>query len=456
VARDPYIQAALAQRRNRLHAEGWLATAGSLAIPLIAAAVVVPLARRSFLGFLDDPPATWADALGPLALWTAIAVVSALSLDVFSRLIRGADREVLSLLPIEPAQVVRAQLLETAAARWWILPTAAVVLAPVAAEVGFAQWAALLAVVAGCVALGLTGSAVAHLLAIEVAESPRFAPWLDLLRGSNPRAQAAFLYAPGALVVATGALLGLAAYSVPAAATGDPVALLSLASPFGGAALAASFVPGLARRAYLRGTAVLSDIDARYAIIEDPREAGRVYLDWAVRFLPAPLRVYALDDLRHGWRTRRTFVTGGWLLALVAAGMGWTEAASGPIRAASVAVAAVFVVGASGVLLAADEPAFLRVWLPPRGLAGALARAVVLAAWAAPPVALAAAAVALRLGGAAAGPVLQAGGLGLALAVALALAAGRLRERGLALYAPVATVVGVGLIAWASTTAGGT
>ncbi|HHO50317.1 MAG TPA: hypothetical protein ENK18_05450 [Deltaproteobacteria bacterium] len=308
-------------------------------------------------------------------------------------------------------------------------------------------WALAVIALLGAFAVGLTGSAVVHLLAVAVAEDPRWSGLLDLTRGSNPRAQAAFIYAPGVVLIGSGLLAQRAAHGVGAAAAGDVVGWLELGLPFGVAALCLLPLPRLARSQWFRGAAVVADIDARYAALLDPEEASRVYLDWIVRFLPASLARHALNDLRHGWRMRRTLITGAWLVAILAFAAGWTETAAGPGRAAVLVVLGTFAVAANGVLLARDEPPFLRMWLPPPGIPGALARAVVLALWGAP----------IGLGGALAvwisrGPgdalwVLAAGGLALALSVPAAVGCGRLAERGMLVYGPLATVVAVALAA---------
>lgn len=421
-----------------------------VAVPLLAGLVLVPLVRPTFLWFLDGPASAWGEGMHQVVFRAAIVVIGWLSLDVYGALIRGPNREVLTLLPIDAAAVVRSELVQVAAARWWLVPGAALLLSPVAVAGAPALWAVSIGVVAGCFALGLTGSALAHLLAIRVSEDPRFAPLLDLVRGNNPRPQAAFLYAPGAVLIGCGGLLGAASAAVPGVVAGEPVAVALALSPFLGAALAWLPVPALATKTWFRGTVVLSEIDARYATLTDPIEAVRVYLDWTVRFLPAPWRPYALNDLRHGWRSRRTLVSLGWLVGLVALGAGWTEATSGPARAAAVAVMGVFLVAANGLLLARDEPPFLRAWLPPGGFAARAGRGMVLLAWAAPPVLLATAAALFRHGGEAAAQVVGLGGVALCVAAGLASVCTRLGDRGLAVYAPVAAVLAAALLAGAS------
>lgn len=443
---DPYIAAWWRQRVNRARAEGAVAAARAVLVPLVAAALLVPLVRPTFLAFLDGDPVRWGDGMRGVVLRWSMVAVGWLAIELFGALVRGHGREVLAILPVDPALVARAEIVRIAAERWWLLPCTGLVLSPVAIAGAPGLWAAGLAAIAACALLGLGGGALAHLLAIRVAESPAWAPILDLLRGHNPRPQAAFLYAPGAVLVASAALLVAASRAVPRIAAGDPTALPLLALPALAGVLCLAAVPGVAREAWFRGSAVLAEIDARYATLADPAEATRVYLDWAVRFLPAPLRLYALDDLRHGWRTRRSLVTGAWLAAALAAGAGWTADPSGPARVTAIVVAAAFVVAANGVLLARDEPPFLRAMLPRAPTPSAAARLLVLTAWALPPVALGATSVAIRRGAEAA-EVLLVGLVATLAAGLLAVACGRFPDRGLAAYAPVGTLLAAALVA---------
>lgn len=408
--------------------------------PAIATVLLVPFVRPVFLGFLDLPPDRWAEGMTQVTLRAGIGVVGWLAVDVYSAIVRGQDREILAVLPVDPGQVVRYEVLRVAVTRGWLLPAGAVLLAPVAAAGAPALWAVGVAVLLGAWLMGLAVSAAVHLLAIDVAESPRWAPLLDLIRGQNPRPQAAFLYAPGIVLTLCGLVVGWGATAGPTILAGDPVGLVPLVLPIPLAAAAWAQLDGLARSSWFRGSAVLAEIDARYAALADRREALRVYLDWTVRWLPPRVAVRALKDLRHGWRARRTPVTGAWLVGLGAFVAGWTAAPEGVGRAAIVSVFGVWLVSAVGVLLAGDEPEFLEAWLPPGGAAAAFARIWVLLLWVQPCIWLGASAVLLRRGVADAAVVVGVGMLAGGLAVGVALLCGRLRHRGLVVYAPVATV----------------
>ncbi|NCG21955.1 MAG: hypothetical protein GWP91_23305, partial [Rhodobacterales bacterium] len=295
-------------------------------------------------------------------------------------------------------------------------------------------------VVVGAIAMGLWASSWIHLQAIIAAESQSWAPLLDAIRGVNPRPQAAFLYAPGLILLVSGVLVQMACTGLELADAGavwgwaGPLPMLLLST------LGWRATPTLAKEAWFRGSLVLAEIDARYASLEDPEEGRRVYLDWSVRFLPDAMGRWALKDLRHGWRARRSWITGAWLVSLAAFAAGWTAAEWGPSRAIDVVLAGAWLCATVGVWMELDEPYFLRVWLPRGGAARHLSRIWVLFLWIQPPAWFAAAAVGIRRGVADGAWVL---GVSLGSAVAASVVSwlcGRLGGRGLAAYAPLAAI----------------
>jgi hypothetical protein len=323
-----------------------------------------------------------------------------------------------------------------------LIPATGALLSPLLWQGAPELWALSMVQVAGSWCLGLTVSAAVHLLAIEVSESDAWAPVLDLVRGNNPRPQAAFLYAPGVALLVAGLVLARSAEAVAGGAS-----LLWLFVPFAAAGGALVPLPRLARKAWFRGSAVLAEIDARYAALLDPEEGRRVYLDWTVRWLPEALRRYALHDLRHGWRARRTLLSGAWLVGLAGLVAAWTVDPAGPSRALVVSGLGVWACAAVAVLLARDEPPFLAWWLggaPRRRLA---ARAWVTWMWVQPCLWPAVLAVGFRHGWGDAARVLGIGELCALGAVALALGVGRLARGGLALYGPLAAALGALFVA---------
>lgn len=447
MAHDPYIRSWWRQLRNQARARGLWGVLSAVGLPLVSMILVTPLVRRVFLGFLDEPPAFWPEGVGAVLLRAALVIIGWLSLDVYGVLIRGDGRSVLALLPVDTPRVVRAQLLEVAVSRWWLLVGAAVVLTPIGLAGRWDLWAWSLAALAGAFAVGLTASAAVFLLAVAVAVSPRWAGLLDVGRGDNPRAQAAFIYAPGVVIMVGGVVAWFASEAAPRVAQGQWAMLPYLTVPFVAAGLAAVPLGRLARAHWFRGSSVLTEIDARYASLADPDEDRAVYLEWAIRFLPRRVHRYALADLRHGWRHRRTLVTGAWLIGALALAAGWTSTDLGPPRVAVVVVLGAFLVAAVGVLMRLDEPAFLVAWLPPRGADGLFARLVVLLLYAAPIGGLGALAVWMfRSVGEGLFVLAVAAGAAVAAAV-LSIGCARLGRHALTAYAPLATVLAAAMAA---------
>ncbi len=445
---NPYRRAWKRRAHNRRGVEGWATTIAGISLPLVAAALLMPLLQPVFLPWLSSPQEAWAAGMSGVTLRVALLVLAVLSLDVYSALVRADDRAVLAVLPVDAGVVARVEVTRVAARRWWLLPFAGIVLAPVALAGAWSLYLGGLWVVFGAVAVGLWLSSWIHLQAIIAAESEGWAPLLDAIRGVNHRPQAAFLYAPGLILLVSGALVQLACVGLEAAHNGGlwgwagPLPMLVLAF-FGWRG-----TPDLARSAWFRGSLVLAEIDARYAALQDPEEGRRVYLDWSVRFLPSTMGRWAMKDLRHGWRARRSWITGAWLVALGAFAAGWTAADWGPARAMDVSLAGAWLCASIGVWMELDEPDFLRVWLPQGGAGRHLARVWVLFLWVQPPAWFAATSVAMRRG-------LADGGLVLAVCLGSAFAAaclswlcGRLGGRGLAAYAPLAAILAATTALW--------
>lgn len=382
-------------------------------------------------------------AMEALLLRTGLVLVGWAAIDAYDALIRAGDRDVLSIWPVDPRSVVRFELRRLVSRRAWLVLAAAALLSPIAA-VDPVLWGLGVLHSAAVLALAIPASALGLLLAVGVAEHPSAAPWLDLVRGNNHPAQAAFLYAPGAVLLATGGFVQAAAMGVGWLHGGSWVGAVLLGSPVAVAAACVLPIPALARRSWFRAGTVTNEIDARYALLEDRSDALRVYLEWAVRFLPVDAARWALKDLRHGWRARRTWISAAWLVGLASVVAAWTRDPTGPGRAAAIAVLGCWVVASVGVLLERDEPEFLAAWLPPGGPARSAGRAFALVGWLQPAIWPGALAAGARQGVGAFGLVLAAGLLTAAASAAAAMFCGR--RGGLALYGPIAAF-GAALVA---------
>lgn len=441
---NPYSRAWARSRANRRRVEPW-ADPARLAIGVATTLALIPLARPVFLGFLDLSPDRLGEGAESVVARVVLAIIAILTLDMYTALVRGPDRTVLEILPVDGAAIARAELARVAWDRAWIGLVAIALLVPIAREASIALWALCAAVVVGAFALGLAASAVVHLAAVDAATSEAWAPLLDALRGHNPREQAAFIYAPGIVLAFAGAIALAATHGIRVVWDGNPAGYALIALPLPAAAAFASMISGLAARTWAKASPVLADIDARYASIERPEDARRVYLEWAVRFLPASVGRYALKDLRHGWRGRRSWITGAWIAGILAAFAGWSGDPGAPARSAAVVVVAVFVVAGVSVVLERDEPPFLRVWLPDGGLSRRAGRAIALILWLQGCAWPAIAAAALRHGSTGALHVAAGAGAAIVVATAAAIACGALRDRAWFVYAPIAAIAAASL-----------
>lgn len=442
MGRNPYIAVHRRQARHRRRVEGWAVVLGRALLGVLAVGLAALLVRPIFLTFLDDGPAVVRMGVSGIVLRAGLVLVGLAAIDLYEAVIRGRDREVLALLPVDPDRVVVAAVRDIVLRRVWLLPAIAVVLLPIGLEAGWVPWGAAVAALVGLQLVAWPLSAAVHLLAVDVAESERWAPWLDMVRGANPREQAAFLYAPGAILLVAAVLLYAASEGAGLAATGIPLGWVWIGTGPILAIVVSLGLPRLARRAWFRATGVLADIDARWAAIaERGDDRTSVYLDWSVRFLPSSWRRYALHDLRHGWRARRLWISGAWLLGFAAAAAGWTEDPVGPSRALAVATLAAALVASAALVLERDEPAFLRWWLPVEVLPRWAARGIVVALWAQPALMPAVLVTAYLHGLAPGGLVLAGGELVAVVLVLLGLATSQLVRTGPWLYGTAAAAV---------------
>lgn len=267
-----------------------------------------------------------------------------------------------------------------------------------------------------------------------------------MLRGPGPRQQAALIWAPGVVLLVTGGVLFQAAGGAVLLATGDGGAAGWLGVPWILAGISLALIPRLATRSWFRGSALIAEIDARYAVLGQRDESAAVYLDWAVRWLPGAMRVWALLDLRHGWRGRRSWISGAWLVGVGALFAGWTRDPDAVVRVVVVGGAGAWLLASVSPLMDGDEPAFTRAWLPGGGAPRLGARWAVLVAWLQPCALLATFGLLVRHGAGAAARGVGSVELAVLGAATLAVTCRRL-GLGMGVYAPVAAVfAGLGAV----------
>jgi hypothetical protein len=439
LADSPYRRAARLDASRRRSADGWTARLARAVFLLAVLAILVPLVRTIFLGFLDDPDTV---SMGLHAVWlrAALVVMSLVGFEVHGAVLRGRSREVLALLPVVPSQVVWADLVGVAWRAAGIVAIGAALLLPIALEHDPAAWLVGVGVLVGAATLGLSWAAVALLGAVQVAEDPAWEGPLDLVRGNNPRPQAAIIYALAPVVLVGGYALDQAAFAGVQLLGGATAQAAWLGVPIVAGLAALPAIGPLADRVWFRATMVLEDIRARYATVESAEDAQRVYMDWTVRWLPDDIGRWALLDLRHGWRGHRGWLAPVWVVALLAFAAGWSSTPGTELRAGLVAGTAGWWCGGVMLRMAASVPAFLHGWLPAPAFQRGVARVWVVVAWSLAPAFAAWLAVLMRLGlSASAVSAALAVGSALCAAVVAALAAPR-RAFGVIPYAAVGTL----------------
>lgn len=407
---------------------------GRALLPVLAAVVAVPFAQPVLLGFLES------GRIGPgteaIALRLGLLVAAAMAMHTYADLVRGPDRAVLDPHPVQPRALLSAIALRTARERAYLPLGCAVLLAPIAVKGHLMAWAGGSAVAAGAWVASLGAGFAVHLGGVRAARSEGLAALLDLLRGTNPRMQAALIYAPGVAVAAVGTAVAFAASGLGAALGGWSPGWWFLGLPplLGGVGWLAA--RPLAERSYVRATALLTEIDGMYAGREDPEESRRVYLEWSARRSPELRRV-----LRQGWRRLRLWPMGAWGLGLLGGLAGWSKASDAPDTAVAVALAAVLLLGSLPAHLAEGDPPWLDCWLGVSPARVGAARAVAAWLYSLGAIVPTAAALALRHGAEALWRLAAVVVIGAVAAVVGASLASRWRRRAVWSYGPAALVV---------------
>jgi hypothetical protein len=404
--------------------------------------LALPLLRGNVYGFLDGDDATVVAGIGGVSARIGLALAAGLALASYSEVIRGPDRGVIDLHPLLPGPWLRARtaLLARTRAGWLVLGW--ILLLPLWPRVDVLVVCAVM--VAGAWVAGIGAGLGVNLAAPGLAANPALAGMFDAIRGTNPRLQAALIYAPGVALACSGVATVIASGGVTEWLEGDPVGLAALVVPFavGGAGW---WLAARNAKAMEPLPSLLGEIEAAWAAAESPEEARAVYLEWAARWAPTAIRRDLLKDLRHLWRGLRPWVTGSWGLAAIAALAGWTSDPDGLARVVWVGGAALVVAGFVGIRLGATDPAWLDLVLPSRGRVAGRAVAVWLVLQVV--VLAGAGALAIRQGRIAASGLGRLEIAAVILAILGAAAGARLRGRGGIVYVPL------GILLWA---AGGT
>ncbi|MCB9778778.1 MAG: hypothetical protein H6742_09465 [Alphaproteobacteria bacterium] len=416
-------------------------TAGVL-LPVVAAVLATPLARPVLLHFLDGPATPEIVAAGTEAITFRLGalVAAAMAMHTYGDLVRGPDREVLDVHPVQPGLLLSAIAARTARERAYLPVMGAILLSPLVWHGHALAWAGGSAVVLGAWLASLGVGFSVHLSAVWAAHSQGLAVVLDLLRGDNPRMQAALIYAPGVALAVVGVAVGLASGGLSAGLQGWAPGWAFLALPPVLGLVAGMAAPRLANAWYVRASAMLAEIDAAWAGVEEGDEERRVYLEWVA----GSTRPELLRALRQGWRRLRSWAMGAWGLGLVGLFAGWSADPSAPADLVAVAGGAVALLSVLPTRLALGDPPWLDRALGVRAGPVAVARASVSVLYAQGSILPPVAALLVRQGLRCVAPFLMVELLAVILSVVASLLAARLRGRAAWVQAPLAVV------AWAA------
>ena len=248
--------------RQRQRAGGGL----SWVLPLLAAALATPLAKPVLLAFLEAGVVPV--GMQGISLRLGALVAGAMALHTYTALVRGPDRAVLDPHPVQPRLLLSALALRTARERVYLPMMGAILLLPVGLEGHWLAWVLGSVVVLGAWLCALGVGFAVHLGGVWAAMSPELAGVMNLVRGSNPRMQAALIYAPGVALAVVGVAVGMAASGASGVLSGWSPGYAFLAIPPVVGLLGWLVALPLAEAWYVRTTALLSEIDAQWADLE--------------------------------------------------------------------------------------------------------------------------------------------------------------------------------------------
>lgn len=428
--RNPYAEVHRRIRSRRGRGPSWL-------LALLAAGVAAPLARPVLLGFLDGPASPEIVAAGTeaIAFRLAALVVCVMALSTYDAIVRGPDREVLDVHPIQPPLLLQAIAVRLLREQAFVPAMAIILLIPLALAGHVPAFLGAAALVLGAFVCGFGLGFLVNLGAVWAAYSPALAGVLELLRGSNPRMQAALIYAPGVVLGLAGVALLLASGGASAALSGWAPGWAFLALPPAVGLVAYRLSLPLSERTWVAASALLAEVDAAWAGSEEGDEDRRVYLEWIATGRPEVLRA-----LRQGWRRLRTWATGAWGLGLVGAFAGWSADPTAPTAVVAVGGAAVLLIAALPTRLADGDPVWLDRALGVSDTKVAIARAIVAFAYAQGAILPPLFALLIRQGLAFLVPAIVLEGLALVACLASASLTRRLGSRALWAWVPIAVV----------------
>ncbi len=365
---NPYLSV---HRRMRRHQPfPWMRL-----VPVLAATAAIPLVSAELFWFLAAAesgvePKQWVPGLTVIASRFANLVAAVVILHGYADLVRGPDRAILDVHPVQPRPLVAAIARHTAASRFYVPVMASVIFLPVGMSASWLAYTGVCGLLFGAWMAGLGVGFMVHLGAVWAAYSPALSGLLDAVRGQNPKMQAALIYAPGVALLLVGLSVEFGAIGLEAALLGWAPGWLWLSIPVVVGAGAWAVVGTLADRFYVRASLLLAEVEGAWGQHDEEEQAGTVYLQRLATGRPHLLRA-----LRNGWRSQRLYATGGWLLGIVVAAMSWSDLGFGLMWGAG----SVVLVAAVGVRMSESDPLWLDEALGVSSVAVGISRATVAA-----------------------------------------------------------------------------
>ena len=302
---NPYRKAHQITRRRQ--GPSW-----SAILTLVGALLAAPLAKPTLLYFADFGvnPA----GVEQLALRLGAVLIAIMALQTYTDIVRSPERSIISLHPVLPRPFLMAVALRTLRQSViWPIAFAAIISPLLWIDVRSWGWLVLFLLSSWIGGLGV-GYAV-NLGSIWVARNERAHTLLDAIRGSNPREQAAFIYAPGFALAVLGLGLALASGGVRAILEGRTEFGVLVGLPFVFGLIGFWLARHLVQQELVRGVMILAEVDARWKQVSDDEQMElAVYLEWVAKD-----RAELLRALRQGWRNHRLFPNLGWVCGVLSA-----------------------------------------------------------------------------------------------------------------------------------------
>jgi len=348
---NPYVKAhqITAQREPR----SW-----RVLLIIVGAALAAPFAKPLLLNYAGT-----GSGIEQLSLRLGAFLAGLMALQTYTDIVRSPERDVISLHPLLPVFFLDAVAKRTVkkSVCWPI--ALAIVTFPLLFEGSFEAWFWILMILFSSWLGGIGLGYAVNLGSIWAARDQRMNPILDLVRGSNPKEQAAFIYAPGVALALLGIAIAFASGGARAALSGNPVlgSLVALPIVLGG--IGFWWARTLVERELVRGVAILAEIDAHWIQATEDEDAGAVYLDWVAKNNPDLLR-----SLRQGWRSHRLYPNLSWGCGLLCALELWGGQVDDTIIIGS---AGIVILGTLPFRLAKGDPCWLdkALVLDPRSVA---------------------------------------------------------------------------------------